>query len=563
MFVILVAVFAAAGAGGLGGQEAVADKYLEWAKAEAEKGNAEKAEKALLRALDYADVSSDLPFELARVQRTLNRPREEALSNTELAIVTGRWRQAAEEDAFALKAELLIELMDYDAAFRVIRRLPQSAAREVLLLRAFLGLRDFPSFRINARDALRKYPDNTEIAALIFRFAALRSAPVDGRRPVLSAEDTELAGDALKILDALMAASPEIIYLAAPFMYDTAEARRLLTSVSLNGAAAPRDALPVLLNLGVINEETAISILFPEDNAAAASGSAYSGTAASGAAYSGSAASGQAAVISRKTLEAVYSLLRTEEARSSFIRRLAVFGGIITGDRNDDGIADSETLYREGVPFVHKDDSRQKGVPRLTVYWEADRVKEAVIQPWSRQGASLGASSHIKVWYDSYPAAVCAEVDSFNIKDKTGLKITKYFFRPDDFYYAPVSFGVLCGGGILWPEPDYTGDALNETALVAFASAIESGSAEFPGATETKRLSDGVILSSVTILNGRTISETRYKNGLPYLELVDTDLDGILETKRYFKTNGSGRPVIDRTESDWAADPQEEMRDER
>jgi hypothetical protein len=125
-----------------------------------------------------------------------------------------------------------------------------------------------------------------------------------------------------------------------------------------------------------------------------------------------------------------------------------------------------------------------------------------------------------------------------------------YHFIPDVFYFAPLHFEpIIDDYGLSFPE--LSGAVLSGAVLAAFANAITRPSAEFPGAVEELRLVDGIIVSSVERLKGRRISETRYRNGLAVSQRVDIDLDGRLETIRYFSQNSNNEREIEYIEVDW------------
>jgi hypothetical protein len=276
------------------------------------------------------------------------------------------------------------------------------------------------------------------------------------------------------------------------------------------GVPPPQAAAPVLVNHGVIDEHGALDIFFP----AKPSGQAF---------------------IDKTALTAVFNLLRTESARQRMMFELARYSGIIAEDANDDGIYESLCEYKHGLPVHNTHDKNQEGAPALTVNFIAGLPVNAVVSQ---------ALPFSTVTYEAYPAVQSVSLDG-----------KEYFFRPQDFYFAPIRFEELCEeGGILFPQLSDEGGSLTERALLAFASIIERPSKEFPGAVERTRLLDGIVISARETLNGKTISETEYVNGKPVLQRVDTDLDGRMETTRHFVQNSADSLEIDYIESDWNGD---------
>jgi antitoxin component YwqK of YwqJK toxin-antitoxin module len=483
------------------GDFAISEKYLEWALNAEKEGSLEKAEAAILRAMDYEDASSDLSYYFAVLRTRLHRNRNEILFCLNKAIETDRWKKFDLNAAYILKTETLISLTDYDAAVRTATFIKESEKKNELLLEIYFLSKNNIAFRKTAFDAIEKYPYDTKIAELIFKYAASIKEPL--------AEDLDLLDKMLKRLHSLLGSDPTLVYRAAPFIFDTADARRLLEEYR---ATEPyiKEALPALLNIGVIDEDTAIEELFSTSVKSFDFYDAPSGG------------------IDKKLLEDVFNLLRTEDTRARFKNNLVKYSGVISEDANEDGICEASALYTNGILQLYNNDYNQNGEAGLAITFKGGVPISAEF---------FDTNNPYIVNYDVYPA----------VKKVSYFKNDVYFFRPEDFYYSPIVFENLCGS-VLFPERDEL--ELSERTLISFSYMMEKPSDEFAGAVKRLRLSDGVILFDEEILNGKIVSKTEYKNGKPFLQKVDTDLDGSIETIRHFNDNGE----IEYIESDWDGD---------
>jgi antitoxin component YwqK of YwqJK toxin-antitoxin module len=475
------------------GEAEIAEKYVQWAQDAISEKQFDKARAALTRALDYANVSSDIPYLLATLQET-NSPRLDTLQNVNLALDTDRWNFYNANDANILKARLLICLMKYNEALGVIGRIKESEEKELLRLQALLYSKQDHLFTVHAQRVLKLFPSSS-ILSLIFKYAELTNQNDEGDM---------LVSRALSLSRAYQ--NEDLIWEAAPFMYDIDQARRLLSSwIAGHGdSPLPHGALPILLDIGVIDEDAAINTLFTN----------------------------APFFVNKKDLEKVYTLLRTDAWRELFLNALSRYSGVIGEDINGDGIYESICEYKNGLVVRYTNDMRQLGTCHIEMRFMAG-LPEGVV-----------ADDEISIDYDQYPSVKTA---SYAERD--------YFFRMDDFFYAPVRFEYLFGGTTVFPEYNDVDDRVNEKILVSHAYIIEHDSSEFAGAREQVKLQDGIIISALETLDGKIISQTEYDNGKAILQKVDIDLDGKMETVRYLlESDGSNEIEITHIKSDWDND---------
>jgi hypothetical protein len=503
-----------------GGEAEIAGKYLEWARQAANEGRRGAAINALRRALNYADVSSDISYLLASLEYEDEMiMRGQVLSNVNLAIGTDRWNYYSLNDARLLKANILVDLMRYDEALRIIALIDESEEKELLRLKALLHSKQNALFRRAAERAMELYPFSPGIAALTLQYAG-------------TSGEHETAGEALlstilRRLGALCEIDAGLIRQAAPFMPDIEEAARQLEAwIASSGTALPKPALPVLLNLGVIGEDVAIDALFAEDDT-------------------------RTIVIDRGTLTTVFNLLRTEPSRERFISTITRYTGIIREDKNNDGIYESSCSYRSGHPVHYANDAKQERLSNIEMQWKAGEARYALITLVNdtdiislADAPSFTRHEDIIVEYDIYPA-----VKKISVNDNI------YYFRMEDFYYAPLLFKkLLFDDGMMFPELNSEEYIVTLRTLSSFAYIIEGPSREFQDAVEQIKLLDGIVVSSRETLDGKVVSETEFVSGKPFRQKIDLDLDGRMETLRFFKLNEIGESEIDSTQSDWDGD---------
>jgi hypothetical protein len=120
--------------------------------------------------------------------------------------------------------------------------------------------------------------------------------------------------------------------------------------------------------------------------------------------------------------------------------------------------------------------------------------------------------------------------------------------------------GIPGNQGLPYPERDPNGAGLTLRALVSFAATIERPSREFRGALERVTMERGIPRRAAEYLDNRMVSVTEFARGRPVLQRVDLDLDGRMETVRYFRPEGENpgpeepfgyAAVFDSSESDW------------
>ncbi|MDR0707004.1 MAG: hypothetical protein LBF60_03880, partial [Treponema sp.] len=234
-------------------------------------------------------------------------------------------------------------------------------------------------------------------------------------------------------------------------------------------------SIPAALSLGLIDEQSAVESIFG------------------------------AQVIDKDVALSVWNLC-TDAGRVSLRWRLLSWTGVITVDTDKDGVIETRTSYRAGRITSYMEDADQDDDVELIVRFE--------------NGVPVSAESGaITVQWERYPAILYAD-----------LKGVRYFPKPNDFFFEVLRFTELVQGGVLYPERNKRAAILTERTLIASAILLERDSTGFSGAKERIELAHGIPQRTREYLDGKIISETAYRQGKPFIQKLDIDLDGILET---------------------------------
>ncbi|MDR2079409.1 MAG: PspA/IM30 family protein [Treponema sp.] len=460
------------------GDAAVAERYVQWARNAIEKDQWTLAEEALERAADYADVSSDLSYLLALVRTHERRPRRTVLEALHSAFAFNRWNFYSGGEARLLEAETLIAIRSFGEALNLLQPAEESSRELCLRALAYRGLRDSRGFLQTIKAGLDRYPRSPEPVRILFTYASDR---------IPSAGERELISICLRRLPILLEEDPELAFLAVPFIRDTEEARRLVSSYRANGGTNPAN-LPAALNLGIIGGDQAVAELFRES------------------------------FLDKGLLETIWGLLRSNEDRRNFARTLSAFDGFITEDIDRDGSFESRTGYGSGSLISYSYDADQDLLPELEVFFSNGLPARAEVA-----AGDFGTNrSRVFLEWEQYPAVLQAELGE-----------VKYIPRPEDFFFNPLEFRDLLGGTLLYPERVFI-PRLSQYTLVSFALTIERPGREIPGSVDRIEMKAGVPQRSREYLRDRLVSDTEYLLGQPVFQRIDMDLDGRLETVRRF-----------------------------
>jgi len=543
LFVIFLGLFLTAGLSaqsdqfgnfpGERGDPAVAEKYLQWAEDAIAEGHWAQARAALERAADFADVSSDISYLLALARSEENEDRRLVLQSLERAIGTKRWKYYTEAHARLLQADQLIIMRSYASALNTLAVYKtiagENADMALLRLAALKGLtlngqvnngRPAPGvvtlpvpaeFRRRMLETLDRYPRDPRPLRMFFNYAKDRD---------LNREDKALMEIALRRLPFLLESDPELAWMAAPFISNDDQARRMVAAYRA-GSLKPRAdigfrpnpaSLIPALNLGLVDDFNAADELFAETT------------------------------LEKEIVVDIGDLLRSGEGRDYFVRKLHSFTGALTADEDGDGYAESRAVYRQGNLQEYYSDIDQNGITDLFVSFNAGTPLRAEITTLPSQGS--GRTEALILW-ERYPSVQRAVLGNEN-----------YLPAPAGFQFVPVNFIELGASdnyaGLLFPLRNPRSPDISRHMLASFSASVQRPNAEFEGGIEQIFLDRGIPLRAEVTLHGALVSVTEFENGHPLVQRLDLDLDGRMETVRHFRGSASGsQSALQSSESGW------------
>ena len=212
------------------GDAAMAKRYVAWAETAIEGGRWSQALAALERGMDFVDVSSDMSYLLAYARLHERQNAGAVLEAIRYAEATKRWDTYTLAAARFLEAETLTQLRVFSEALNILSTLTQSIDTICLQLTILERLDDRQAFRALFTKALTDYPRDPGPVHIFLEYAADR---------LPEANERDLMAVALRRLPFLLEADPELAWLAAPFITDSAESRRILAAYRAINTPAP------------------------------------------------------------------------------------------------------------------------------------------------------------------------------------------------------------------------------------------------------------------------------------------------------------------------------------
>ena len=534
----------------------LARQYAAWARNMIDAGRWKEALEGLERGSNFADVSSDISYLLAaaRLHHIYVDPRCNRLNVIDAldrAIETNRWEYYNAGMALFIKAEQLIIMRRFSNAISVLDQIeeifyphgtfPNSdfpsdlaylrllAFRGMALGAGYEAVQGLARFRSLVLLSMDRYPRDPRPLRVFFEYARNRMPAVSGATSELAESDINLLELALRRLPFLLETEPDLAWLASPLMRDTDAAKRYVAAYRAGGLSngenfkpAP-DSIAAALNLGLIGDIDAVEELFDVS------------------------ADNENPVLYKKTIADVYALLKSEEGRDLFTRKLLAFSGEIISDDDDDDYIEGRAFYNSGIISQYSYDRNQSGVVDILISFAADGIPQRI----HFFGAGLPFEAFLD--WERYPSVRLL----FSASDEL------FLFRPADFQYAPVTFIEIGGSesyrGLFFPVPSHY--EITRRTLVSSCVSLSRASLEFDGAVETIYLERGIPLRSVETLDEMQVSVTEFERGSPVIQYVDMDMDGRMETIRRFfppspdfQENLDIRKLLASSESDWTGD---------
>jgi hypothetical protein len=497
------------------GDAAVAEQYVLWAAKAMDEGRWNEAREVLERAGDFADVSSDLSYLLARVRFHEGAPKGAVLEAVRLGLEADRWYVYSPDAARLLEAEILIIIRSFSEALLILNRVPPGSDQICLRLSALKGLGNRDDFRRTMATALEQYPQDPRPVRMLFEFFG-SSYPQSGLTPERYPGENEqiLINTVLRRLPPLIEADGALAYLAAPFIADLDEARRLTAAYRALGEPNPA-SIPVALGLGLIDENQAMDEFFSSNFLTS---SQFSGKRA----------------VDRALLVSLWELLRTGESRDRFSRNLSAFSGVIMDDKDKDGYPESLTSFSGGLAESYFYDPDQDGLSELLVSFNQGAPEQGFLVVSPELRSASGEEGFVYPVKDEDRIRGIVRWEQYPAVRVFFLEGIRYVFRPFEFFYSPLGF-VDLAGSLRYPEVDPAAVRITRRTLAAFSRYVERPGSNFDKALERVELERGIPQRAVEFVDEHVVSETEFKLGRPLVQRVDLDLDGRMETLRRFR----------------------------
>jgi len=469
----------------------VAERYAIWGRDLAEEGRWHELLLGMERANDFSDLSSDISFLLALSRFHQNIPSPLVLEALYRAFAVDSWTVFDPEEARIFLAERLIALRAWPLALQEISFLKDSPKQAELQLRVLSVYRP-AEFYTYLNEVLDRYPRESPPARIFLEFINAKLA----RDIIPNEADMQILYLLMRRLPILLPLDPDLGWMIAPFFLDIEDARRHVLAYRAVNNPIPA-SIPVALNLGVINEETALAEFFFPAEAYAPPG------------------------LDLYLLGEIWSLLRNNQSRNLFIRYLEGYSGIIYNDADRDGIPETIAEYRNGQLVSSSYNYLQDGIPDLVIYFSNGVPVRALAVLLPEPGINTA-----EIFWERFPSILHVEYMG-----------AKYIPRPLEFFYQPFWYEDLWGSGLYFPHRDSIVSPLTRRNLVTNSIRIERPSREFSGATEIIDLADSIPIRAREYAGSLLVSETEFFQGRPILQRLDLNLDGHMDTIRYFYSN--------------------------
>lgn len=518
------------------GDAAIAARYASWAIRAADEGRWQDAEAALERAADYSASSSDVSYLLALARLKLDRPAGAVLGALRRAIEADRWDRYGREAALLVEAGVLLRLRLFDEALGALETVGNGPEGAYLRSAIFAREPDIPRFRASLREALEAYPGDPRFVGLLFD-------RLEGRLP--DDADRSLMDIALSRLPYLLELDPTLAYRASPFIRDLDMRRRLVAAYR---AKAPANiaSIPQALELGLVDETTAITELFA------------------------------ASSIDAAVYRSVWALLRNDPAREAFTAATIAYEGELVEDMDRDGYVETTVRYSGGQIVAYAFDADQDGLSELDIdFADGLPARGSVAISADARSPDIGLSgdsserSQLPAFLSSESERRRASVEwaRYPYLASVSFDGIRYLPAPASFPFAPVRLTPLIRNKekptLRFPKDDVSVSRLSVRSLVSFASVVERPGTFFEGTLERIELVHGIPRRSTETIDGRVVSILEFSSGRPRLRKVDTDFDGRMETVRYYRTTAyavdpssalNWKESVELVESDWNGD---------
>lgn len=467
--------------------------YVEAARDYLALGYPAEAVRLVDEALSLRYQSSDARYLRAILASMADEPARRVEELLAEAFAASNFELYRRDDAEILYASVLVDTRRPELALRFIQAKPRDAATLYIEAKARMAIGDRAGARAAVERSMRVDPFDPKVLVAWLK----RGEPAASDRA-----DAALVARAFESLDGLRDIEPGLVLALVPYAYDAGEARLLLREYRANGGTDPLAAV-LALEYGLLSPGSAVAEFF------------------------------SSGLVASEDLRKLWRLLPDDESRADFLGAFGAYAGLVYDDLNRDGVPDAFARYEAGLAVAYALDADQDGAPELSASFRAGEPIAVEL---------VAGSVRAAIDYARWPFA-----QSVVVSDAGASR--SYRFGPVAYRYEALSFEPFGGG----PGP----------AAAPRPALIRAGGLAFPAERALAQAAYRVEERSGSTLRSATLDEglpvglhwadaagargfRRYEDGLPRIEEIDADGDGLAEArKRWPRPGSSAAPLLE------------------
>ena len=447
--------------------------------------------------ISYDDSISDLVYVKAASSINLGKTRSEALEIIRQAFKKDNWLGYSQNGARILYADLLCDTGDYESSLQLLDSDPfiLSADAEFIRVKNLyrMGTKSSVSdARLKVNTARRIYPKDSRFPTLFFMFEYAFMSESERNGMHYEADETVNT-----IAAAYIAKLPDYtdldneVEILASFFAQGKEKDRLLKAIdSKNKRNHPLLAIAGLRN-GMYSDQQAFNLFFDSVGD----------------------------VISIEVLQDFTLSLTDPEVKLALAEKLTNYSASISVDTNLDLQNEMLIKYEDGRPSSIEYDNNMDGVMEITSTCD-----------FGAPVYLLYPHQNTAVTYAAYP-----EVSKVEFQNDG----RSFIFLHNDYKHEPLEFvadSVFTFVGIDFYIPRVISEAYVPVAqeIVDLASAVELPNSEYSNGKVVYSSEKGKLYFANFYENDRRYAYSDFSAGLPFERFVDTDGDGVFETREEY-----------------------------
>ena len=491
-------------------------RCLELAKEYMQKKQPDNALSQLMLGLAYDEGLSDLWYLLAENQKSRGVPFFKVRPSVEKALQLNDWHDYNRDNARILFASILSSTGLYRQALEQLDSAPflLSADAECIRIKSYycLGTASAVAAARNRIESDRRvYKNDWRFARLFFTHEyAIKDAAAagaSGRQRSSSGADEERVRDLAEKLTAQLAlykmpadVDTELRIYAAAFAAGS-EKERMLKAFSAAGKRHPLYAVEAL-RAGILSQQKAFEYF-----------RSFADTS-----------------VTLTLLHDFVVLITEPEIKKLAAEYLTAYEGCVTVDTEGNLEQTLSVLFERGRPASASFDRNTDGLEDWNIQCDFGTVTSARVQV-PNVSSDPDKLLTVLLSYDSYPS-----IQSVRYDDASSDSVEEFLFLPGDYLWMPlemkadpvVASALSCE--FFLPVPASTDPAASWDKLFRNSSDYRVSYRSQPDQSVRFMLQQGVPVSAEYYTGSTLYAKMSFKNGLPDINLVDKNLDGLFET---------------------------------